>query len=168
MKTFQLDASNEDKKIFSFCHNDKGIKTYRLPKQFKSSEGFKPGIDDISLLKYCKINEYILVTIDKKIATEHEKNLFDKHPGFVIVGFAPPITKTLTRKDFLSILGYFKINFAKWKTINNNNSIIEITQVYVNVYHVNKGKLLQDVHLKFENNQWIRMLENVLKVNSSR
>ena len=66
------------------------------------------------------------------------------------------------------VLQRFKVTFPDWHRISWANSVVEITTLGVEVWHVVRGRLVQDAYVGFDTADWPSRLLNILEENSQR
>jgi hypothetical protein len=97
-----------------------------------------------------------MVTIDAKLPWKHTDKIPESNPGIITVGYSRYSTdrkretlRTLTTTAAARMLRRLKDLCPHWHSLPVRNSIVEITNKEVVVYHVENGKLLYDEHFTF-------------------
>jgi len=106
-----------------------------------------------------------LLTTDWRLPGRHTAHIPDLNPGIVILRNEGPASITIN--DIRDILANVKALLKDWHLLPYNNSIIEITQSKINVKHVNRGNLLEDLDIRFSASIWEARLLAALQSNSS-
>jgi hypothetical protein len=165
MITFQLDQNVNKRSLAETCQKEGKAGVWRFPKKWSTiAEGFK----DPDLLPVVMAGDKPLVTNDRNIAKENARFIPSKNPGIAIVGFAKGTIKPLGRGDIEKILVNFKAQFPRWHLVSWSNSVVEITQNSVEVWHVEAGNLGPDDYWPMTQPGWPNLFEAVLRKNASR
>jgi len=72
----------------------------------------------------------------------------------------------LTVRIAQRILSRFKAAFPEWHLAAWTNSVVEVTTIGVEVWHVDGHRLVRDTYLGFDSADWQNRLTSVLKRNS--
>ena len=148
MPNFQLDECLNDADFARLCVNEaeakkiSGINVNLLPDSLHGED------DDIVLAQLMK-RDGTLLTKDRKIASEHSNAIPNSNPGIVIIANAPGSVRTMSVKQVEKILSEFKSNYTEWHALSFKNSIIEISQIGIEIWHVSDGKLIHDRFVAF-------------------
>jgi hypothetical protein len=165
MKTFQFDKCFDDKKIIRKCNEENLVNALRLPPPMRTWE------DPELLDTFMKLSNP-LITLDRSMPADHATSIPDSNPGIVVVGNAPGIPQTITTLMAGKTLAQFKARFKDmtrgWHELPIKNSIVEITQKSVQVWHVVGGKLISDKYLSFDETGWMERLVDLLVQNEQR
>jgi len=160
MSNFVLDECAFSKRLRAQCEQEGLATVRRLPRALAGSK-------DPELLPEVVRAGYTLLTYDREIGEQNASLLSLGHAGIVIVRSAStqsPLTDALARQ----ILGKFKQIIPLWHSANAANSVIEITQESIQLWHAEGGELEQDVYLGYDRADLQGTLLDVLKANSSR
>ena len=65
------------------------------------------------------------------------------------------------------ILSRFKLAFSKWHAVDWGNSVVEITTVGVEVWHVDQSQLIRDGYLAYDSKDWTVQLLQLLQNNAA-
>jgi hypothetical protein len=160
MSNFVLDECAYSRRLRAQCEQEGLATVKRLPRALAGSK-------DPELLPEVVRAGDTLLTYDREIAEQNASLLSLGHAGIVVVRSASirsPLTDALARQ----ILRKFKQIMPGWHSANVTNSVIEITQESVQLWHAEGGKLEQDGYLRFDRADLQEALLDVLKTNSSR
>ena len=80
----------------------------------------------------------------------------------------PELLRTLTVSIAQKVLRRFKAGFAEWHRVAWRNSVVEVTSIGVQVWHVESGKLVRNEYLAFDPPGWQERLIAALEENSRR
>lgn len=112
-----------------------------------------------------------LLTTDGALIYEHFDAMPMLHPGIVIISNAETVLKTLTIKQVQIILRKFKSRFPQWHELSCRNSIIQITQDSISIFHAEDDKLIHDGTCYYEVSAWnagMKELLGILHKNANR
>lgn len=162
MTTFQFDQCFDDKKVIKNC-NEEGLATaHRLPKELR-------GTEDPELLAVLMQRTAPLVTLDRALPAEHTKHIPEANPGIIVVNYSRDVLRTITTTAASKILAQFKEKVPSWHQLTLQNSIIEITEQSVEIWHIEGGELMEDVYIDIEKDQdWIDIFLQILETNARR
>lgn len=160
MSAFVFDDCIFSKKLKAECDRQGLVNTQRLQDDLRA-EG------DQRILPTVVGQGSVLVTEDRKIAEENAECLSRGHPGLVVVA-SEDSTRTLTDELVRAILRKLKTVFPNWHCITIRNSIVEITQRTVLVWHAAGSKLDYDHHVALDDPRMPEALLGVLSRNASR
>lgn len=165
MTSFQLDQNVNKKSLARDCERQGLANVARFPSEWKNRPG---GFKDPDLLPIVMKGNRTFVTNDRKIAQENASAIPDEHPGIIIVGFCKGTVKPIGRGSIEGILASFKIKYPDWHVVSWSNTIAEITQQSVEVWHIENGILRSDEYLPFDRPFWTTALSDWLSKNSNR
>jgi hypothetical protein len=162
MITFQFDQCFNDKKVIKTCADEGLAGALRFPREWWD----KP---DPDLLADVMMSPNPLVTLDRALPREHAAHVPARHPGIVIVNYSRAIPRTITTKEAGKILNHFKQRVTNWHHRAVRNSIVEITEMSAEVWHVEDGELVRDGYLEFHDaSDWAAQLIQLLTQNADR
>jgi hypothetical protein len=93
---------------------------------------------DPDLFSSCQQFGRALLTTDGTFHTDNENKIPEPHHGIVIVNTVAH--KPLTSKMAISTLAKFKDYFADWHLVSPTNSILYLTEEWVDLYRIMKGR----------------------------
>jgi len=108
-----------------------------------------------------------LLTTDRALIYEHFDTIPMLHPGIVIISNAETILRTLTIKQVQIILRKFKSGFRQWHEVSCGNSIIQITQDSISIFHAEDDGLIHDgacYYKKDEVSDWRTSVKELLRI----
>ena len=108
-----------------------------------------------------------LVTFDRALPEEHSQFIPESHPGILIVSNYPA-PQTMTVRIAQRVLSRFKIALPNWHKAVWQNSIVELTSVGVEVWHVADKQLVHDGYYSFDTSEWPTLLFTLLTQNAQR
>jgi len=161
LKIFQFDQCFNDASIADAC-NARGLtKAFRFPKKLM-------GKDDAEVLDELLIKQNTVVTTDINMVRDHVDHVPDNHPGIIAIcnGHANP--QTITSSIIKKILFEFKLKFPGWYSANLSNSVAEITPVGIDIFHVERGELIRDQYIAFDQPGWALQVDAILARNAAR
>lgn len=162
MTAFQFDKCFDDKKVIKKCNDEGHATALRLPRNLRDAE-------DPELLKVFMPGRHAMVTTDRALPTQHTAHIPDTNPGIVVVCYSRDVLKTITTGAAAKILDQLKSSLSTWHQTSVANSIVEITEQSVEVFHVEAGKLIQDTYLDFKKeSDWPVQFLNTLQKNVLR
>jgi hypothetical protein len=159
MTTFQLDECLNDRRFQEDCEAGNLAKVYRYPRALR-------GQDDAVVLSTLLQRPNPLLTKDRHMPDDHVAAIPENHPGLVVIANAPDIPQTITMPGVRKILANFKQLFPEWHQVALRNSVIELTQVGVEVRCLQGGRLVRNDYLPFDNTGWKEQLISILNNNS--
>ena len=160
MTTFQLDECQNDKRFQEDCEAAELAKVYRYPRTLR-------GQDDSVVLNSLLQRPNPLLTKDRDMPDQHVSSIPETHPGLVVIANAPDVPQTITMPGVRKILAQFKKEFPEWHQVPLRNSVvIELTQIGVEVRHLESGRLIRNDYLSFDKTGWKEQLLEILNRNS--
>ena len=160
MIAFQLDQCLDSKRFAKECHAEGLCQVQRFPSVLRNAE-------DPELLMTLMVQAIPLVTFDRALAHEHARFIPDNNPGIIVISNYPS-PQTLTVSIAQKVLRRFKAGFPEWHQVAWRNSVVEITDIGVQVWYVQSGKLVRNEYLAFDAPGWQERLRAVLVENSHR
>ena len=160
MTTFQLDQCLDSKRFAHDCVAEGLCRTLRLPSSLRNAA-------DPDLLAALMTGSHPLVTFDRALPEEHSQFIPESHPGILIVSNSPA-PQTMTVCIAQRVLSRFKIAVPNWHEAVWQNSIVELTSVSVEVWHVADKQLVHDGYYAFDTPDWPTLLFTVLTQNAQR
>jgi hypothetical protein len=109
-----------------------------------------------------------LVTLDLGMARDHSASIPEPHPGVVAIGNERGNPRTMTSAAARRILDRFKNHFPDWHRTTFNNSIVEVSPAGVEIWHVDKGRLVHDEYIPFDDSDWMTRFEQLIQLNAGR
>jgi hypothetical protein len=165
MTTFQLDQNVNRRSFAENCQKEGRAGVWRFPSAWsKKADGFK----DPELLPIVMSGDKPLITNDRNIARLHVDSIPGNNPGILIVGFCKGTIRPIGSGDIEKLIAIFKNNFPDWDTVSWSNSVVEITQQGVEVWHVDNGTLPRDLYVEFDDSNWQQLLKDALVKNNRR
>lgn len=162
MITFQFDQCFNDKKVIKACTDEGLAIVHRLPRELL-------GKPDPELLAVLMKSPNPVVTLDRALPTEHTAHIPPKNPGIVVVNYSRDVPRTITTREAAKILRKFKERVPAWHQISVQNSIIEITEKSVEIWHIEETELVTDGYLEINvETGWTEQLTQTLRQNSAR
>jgi len=161
MTTFRFDDCIYSKRLRRECQEQGLAEASRLPRELL-------GRKDHEILPALAAANAAIVTEDRRIAAENADFLSGGHPGVVIVANAPSVMPTITDSLVREILARLKDQYPPWHCSDIRNSIIEITQEGVWVWHAEAGTLVHDEYIPYSAADLAAVLERVLRANAQR
>ena len=158
MTTFQLDQCLDSKRFARECAAEGLCQTFRLPPTLRDA-------DDPQLLRALMVAPNPLVTFDRALPHEHTASVPLRHPGIIVISNYPA-PQTMTVRIAQRVLGRFKAVFPQWHLVPWTNSVVEVTTIGVEVWHVDAYRLIRDAYLAFDSADWQTRLTNILHQNS--
>jgi hypothetical protein len=158
MITFQFDQCLNSKRFARDCQAEHLCETLRLPAALADAK-------DPDLLRTLMARENPLVTFDRALPRDHAPCIPERNPGIIVLtNFPAP--QTMTIRIAQHILKRFKLAFPQWHEVSWMNSIVEITTINVEVWHVDQAKLIRNAYLGFDSADWQTQLQDLLRLNS--
>jgi hypothetical protein len=161
MIAFQVDENFRDKEFAKACRAQGMADVTCFPPEMR-------GADDEDVLHHFMALDKPLLTNDINIAADHEPSVPARHPGIIIVCYSDQNPRTATMAGLRKIISDFKKSFPKWHNSTCSNSILQITELDVIVWHMHDGSLRKDSYIPFSKSGWQEELELLLIENSSR
>ncbi len=160
MTTFQLDQCLDSKRFARDCTTEGRCRILRLPRSLHD-------VNDPVLLQTLMAAPNPLLTFDRALPRDHTAFIPDRHPGLLVISNFPA-PQTLTIRIAQQLLQRFKSAFPDWDQVSWNNSVVEITTLGVEVWHVAQGHLINEDYLVFDAVDWQARLREVLQRNIQR
>lgn len=158
MIAFQLDQCLDSKRFVRNCTAEGRCQLFRLPPPLR-------GAEDPQLLAGVMAVANPLVTFDRSLAHEHTAHIPQNNPGIIVISNYPA-PQTLTVSIAQKVLAKFKSAFQDWHQVSWRNSVVEITSLGVEVWHVASGKLVRDAYFAFDTADWQGGLRTALHANA--
>ena len=160
MNTFQFDQCFNDKKVIKACTDEGLANALRLPRDLHDKS-------DPELLGTLMKSANPLVTLDRALPAEHAASIPSANPGIVVVNYSRDVPRTITTREAARILRQFKDRLSNWNELSLQNSILEITEKSVEIWHIEASIRVHDGYLEFDNdNKWIDSFLLLLKQNA--
>jgi hypothetical protein len=160
MTTFQLDQCLDSKRFVRDCAAEGRCETVRLPRSLHDAV-------DPELLQKLMATPNPLVTFDRPLPRDHTAFIPERHPGLLVISNFPA-PQTMTIRIAQRVLKRFKAEFSDWDQMSWSNSVVEITSLGVEVWHVEQGHLIRDDYFSFDSADWQARLRNLLHDNAER
>ena len=160
MTTFQLDQCLDSKRFAHDCAVEGLCHTRRLPPSLRN-------VADPELLAALMTGSHPLVTFDRALPKQHTRFIPESHPG-ILIASNYPAPQTMTVRIAQRVLSRFKIAAPSWHEAVWKNSIVELTSVGVEVWHVTTKELVSDGYCSFEMPDWPAKLIALLTQNAQR
>jgi hypothetical protein len=106
-----------------------------------------------------------LVTFDRALPHEHTASIPALHPGIIVISNYPA-PQTMTVRIAQRILARFKVALPEWHSVAWTNSVVEVTSIGVELWHIDGPRLVQDTYLAFDSADWQNRLMSALQRNS--
>lgn len=158
MNLFQVDQCMDSKRFVESCASAGVADVRRFPRR-------RAGQKDPEILRAVLSTGRTLITTDRGIHIEHAAHFPEIHPGVVIVAVISP-GKTLTTRQVARILSHFKQAFPEWHRVTLRNSVVEVTEVGVEVWKVGRGMVDRSGYLDFQQTDWQSKLIRLLDENA--
>lgn len=159
MTSFQLDQCLDSKRFVRDCAAEGLCRVLRLPADLRDAK-------DPDLLQGLMAADNPLLTFDRALPHDHTPSIPRAHPGILIVSNYPE-PQTMTVKIAQRILSRFKSSFVKWHEVDWSNSVVEVTTIGVEVWHVAGSQLVRDEHLAYDSPDWTERLLEIVSQNAS-
>jgi hypothetical protein len=160
MTTFQLDQCLNSKRFATDCAAEGKCGTTRLPRSLHD-------VQDPELLQALMATPNPLVTFDRALPRDHTPFVPDRHPGLLVVSNFPA-PQTMTIRIAQQVLRSFKAALPDWDQLVWRNSVVEITSIGVESWHVEQGRLVRDGYFSFDSPGWQTQLRDILQLNAQR
>ena len=160
MTTFQLDQCLDSKRFAHDCAAEGLCHTLRLPPALRNAA-------DPVLLAALMTGSHPQVTFDRALPEEHSQFIPESHPGILIV-CNYPAPQTMTVRIAQRLLTRFKRAVPNWHEVVWRNSIVELTSVGVEVWHVADKQLVHDGYYSLDTPDWPTSLFTLLTQNAQR
>lgn len=158
MTSFQLDQCLDSKRFVRGCAVEGLCRVLRLPSDLRDAE-------DPELLQSLMATENPLLTFDRTLPHDHTSAIPKTHPGILVVSNFPE-RQTMTIRIAQRVLKRFKDSFVKWHEVDWGNSVVEITTIGVEVWHVVGSRLVGDEYLEFDLPNWTEKLLTIIEQNA--
>jgi hypothetical protein len=152
MPTFQLDECLNDPEFAQECEDDSnaknipGVAVRLFPRRLRGED------DDVVLRESLQLDGAIL-TKDRRIARDWIAAIPNQHPGIIIIANAPGNAATITVSIVKKILSNFKKAFPQWHALSFRNSVLEITQIGIEIWRASDNILLPSGYIQFDSNE---------------
>ena len=166
MRVFQADECMNSKRFEAACNSEgRGglYRLYRFPKSFKGRS-----IKDPEILRHFFDRGTPIITNDEEMLSEHANAIPEEHPGLIVVAFSPDCQEIISDRVSMEMLARFKSLFPAWATIPCSNSVVVITERWVEIMHKEGGGLLRDAQLEYRSQAVESLLIEVLNANAGR
>lgn len=162
MTIFQVDENFHDKKFIEACNQAGPQRVWGFPAK-------KRGFPDESILTHFMALDKPLLTNDIRIVELHPAYVPDRNPGIIVVCYAKHHgnPRTATMRGLSAVIQKFKKRCAWWFEVSYANSIVQLTEMDVTVWHMQAGKLERDDCLQFSQPNWEPGLLSILNRNSN-
>jgi hypothetical protein len=160
MNDFQFDECIDSKTLFNSCSAQGLAKPIRFPANLK-------GTSDEQLLPSILSKPYSFLTCDSRIVRQHHLFIPALHPGIIMIANAPGHYPSLTEKTIINILDNFKKHLPWWNTVPWKNSIVKITQQFVEISRIKSGIVEEQIKLDYSDPDFKDRLEEILTSNAS-
>lgn len=160
MTTFQLDQCLDSKRLVRDCAAEGRCLTLRLPRPLHD-------VEDPELLQTLMAAPNPLATFDRALPRDHTAFIPDRHPGLLVISNFPA-PQTLTVRIAQQVIKRFKAAFPDWDQVSWSNSVVEITTLGVEVWHVQQAHLIRDDYFSFDAADWQTRLRDLLQRNGQR
>jgi hypothetical protein len=158
MTTFQLDQCLDSKRFARDCAAQALCHTARLPPSLRDA-------NDPEILRALMVTPSPLVTFDRALPHEHTASIPALHPGIIVVSNYPA-PQTMTVRIAQRILARLKAALPEWHLVAWTNSVVEVTSIGIEVWHIEGHRLVRDAYLAFDWADWQIRLTSVLERNS--
>ncbi|RIK82561.1 MAG: hypothetical protein DCC68_06000 [Planctomycetota bacterium] len=155
MIAYQLDKNSDSKKLARRCIDEGIVNLYRF-----HALGLPDTATDPEVFAACQPLGRVLLTFDGRFADQHAQQLSEQHHGIVIVG--NDCQKHFTVSDGMTTLARLKSFFDQWGDIAPLNSVVHITEAWVQVCRIERGKVKVQQHLPYTNDGWQESLDREL------
>lgn len=159
MTTFQLDQCFDCKRFARDCANEGLCHTLRMPTSLRNAP-------DPDMLSVVMARAHPLVTFDRELPDEHTPFIPDSHPGILIVTNAPS-PQTMTVAVAQRVLSRFKRAVPNWHDLVWANSIVELSAIGAEVWHLSKRQLIHDGYFSLDLPDWSSLFLSVLNRNAN-
>ena len=160
MIAYQLDKCTDSKRLYNGCLAEQLAIVYRF-----TAIQCENDTPDPVILAHCVQAGRVLLTTDSSFHYDNQQYLPQTHEGIVIVSNS--INKCLTEKDFISSLAKFKAAFLNWHLTQPKNSILQITQHWVELSAIRDGLVCVLATLEFTDPEWQTVLTAKLVENGA-
>jgi hypothetical protein len=161
MIAFQVDENFRDKHFAAACNSEGLASVAPFPPELR-------GKADDDVLDAFLARERPIVTNDINIAAHHPQAVPQRHPGIIIVCYSPGNPRTSTMKGLQKIIFAFKKAFSAWHSTSYANSIIQLTELDVHIWHKEGDSIRRDHYIPFTDRDWVGRLQAALIQNSTR
>ncbi len=160
MLGIHLDENLSGKKLQARCRSDGLSKVWRVLPEDK-------GNVDNDVLKYASSSGLVLVTGDRKFALQVQDDALIGFPGLIIVSNASPESPSMGTKRIVEVLAPVKSVITDWTSVDLKDSVVLITDEYIEVQHLEDGSLVSDCIVELDEDG-ISELEQVIQGNAKR
>jgi hypothetical protein len=161
MIIFQFDQCFNDKKLARDCTAEELATAWCFPRRLMDEE-------DPVVLGDLLAKPNPLVTLDLRMARDHSTSIPQPHPGIVAISNGRGNPRTMTTSAARKVLVQFKKRFPDWHRTTFDNSIVEISAAGVEIWHVDKGRLVHDEYIPFDDGDWITRFKQRIRLNAER
>lgn len=161
MSTFQLDQCSSARRIVDACKEEGHGDAFLLPRDLHNTL-------DVDLIPLMMAGDRVFVTKDHLLPSECAALIPDVNPGIVVVTNHPRRHQTMTVSIMLRILAHIKSIVPQWWQAPLRNSILEINNEGVVVFHVESGQLITNGYYEFADQNWPGDFLAALQANASR
>lgn len=161
MTNFQLDECSSSKALRADC-NKQGLCSVR---------GYKKehrGIPDVEMLRIYTAKDAVLLTFDKSMLVDHERDIPSKNPGIIVIAHSASNPRTITEKSAREIINNFKARFDRWHVVFWDNSIVTLTDETLQVGQKSENGIRFVLKIKLAESGWQAELENILLQNAGK
>jgi hypothetical protein len=140
MDVIQLDECIDCRQVVRSCENEGLVRTIRYPRERKTRQARQQGLNqDESVYPHFFSQGHPVLTTDQPVDDDNVEVFARPHPGVVILSSCRP-DANLTHDRLVAILSDFKRRLPGWDKAPTANSIIEITQDWVEVRCTSLGQ----------------------------
>ncbi len=100
------------------------------------------GKNDPDVIEYSRSKSQVLVSTDRTIVYDVEKNLYGSYPGFIIISTSDTNPRTMTAVLAAKILGAWKDRITDWPELSFRNSVVELNERFAQVWHIADAQLV--------------------------
>ncbi len=161
MITFQFDQCLNDKKLARDCTAEGLATAWCFPRRLMDEE-------DPVVLGDLLAKPNPLVTLDLRMAGDHSISIPEPYPGIVAISNGRGNPRTMTTSAARKVLVQFKKRFPDWHRTTLHNSIVEISPAGVEIWHVEKGRLVHDEYIPFDDSDWTTRFKRLIRLNAER
>ncbi len=168
MSIFQLDECADSRHLVRACKEEGSAQVYRFPGRLKTKEAREQRKQkDASIIPEFLSGGIPFVTTDKPIIEENLSSVPFPHSGVIIISNAQPVPE-VGREDIINILSTFKRAFPGWHEAKWDNSIVELTDKWIEVKRIESGDVVSLKRLSFDEENWSGTLASLLAENRQR
>ncbi|HLN31538.1 MAG TPA: hypothetical protein VK395_27605 [Gemmataceae bacterium] len=150
MNAIQLDECMDCKRLVRSCSKQDLVEVIRFPRKLKTKEArMRSQNKDGTILPRFFAEGSTLLTSDFPIDSDNLSVIPDFHPGIIIISNVHP-TPNVDFSDIEKTIENFKSEIPTWHSALWANSIVEITLDWLEVRHVERGKLNVRPRIEFK------------------